>query len=132
LDAVRDLTFDLQYGRYGYRMEADIQGCFDHMDPAWLLDMRRVRSADRALLKLIRQWLKAGGLETDGQIIHPETGTPQGGTVSPVLANVYLHYALDRWFDKVVKAHGRGEALWCRYADDWGCACRYQDDAERF
>jgi retron-type reverse transcriptase len=96
LDAVRDLTCDLQYGRYGYLVEADIQGFCDHMDHAWLWDMLRVRIDDRALLKRIRKWLKAGVLETDGQGIHPETGTPQGGTVSPVLANVYLHYALDR------------------------------------
>src|SRR4030095_1064076 len=132
LDAVYDLTFDLQYGRYGYLGEADIKGFFDHMDHAWLLDMLRVRIDDRAFLKLIRKWLKAGGLETDGQVIHPETGTPQGGTGSPVLANVYLHYALDLWFAKVVKTHCRGEALLCRYADDWVCAFRYQDDAERF
>ena len=132
LEAVRDLTFDLQYGRYGYLVEADIQGFFDHMDHAWLLDMLRIRIDDRAFLKLIRKWLKAGVLETDGQVIHPETGTPQGGTVSPVLANVYLHYALDLWFDKVVKAHCRGEALLCRYADDWVCAFRYREDAERF
>lgn len=91
LEAVRDLTFALQYGRYGYLVEADIQGFFDHMDHAWLLDMLRVRLDDRALLKLIRTWLKAGVLETDGQIIHPEAGTPQGGTVSPVLAHGYLH-----------------------------------------
>jgi RNA-directed DNA polymerase len=63
-------------------------------------------------------------VETDGQVSHPETGTPQGGTVSPVLANVSLHYALDLWCDKVVKAHGRGKALLCRYADDWVCAFR--------
>ena len=132
LDAVRDLTFDLQYGTYGYLVEADVKGFFDHMDHAWLLDMLRVRIEDRAFLHLIRKWLKAGILETDGQVIHPETGTPQGGTVSPVLANVYLHYALDLWFDKVVKAHWRGEALLCRYADDWVCAFRFQDDAERF
>jgi RNA-directed DNA polymerase len=132
LDAVRDLTFDLQYGTYGYLVEADVKGCFDHMDHAWLLDMLRVRIDDRAFLHLIRKWLKAGILETDGQVIHPETGTPQGGTVSPVLANVYLHYALDLWFDKVVKAHCRGEALLCRYADDWVCAFRFQEDAERF
>jgi len=132
LDAVRDLTFDLQYGTYGYVVEVDIKGCFDHLDHAWLLDMLRVRIDDRAFLKLIRKWLKAGILETDGQVLHPETGTPQGGTVSPILANVYLHYALDLWFDKVVKTHCRGEALLCRYADDWVCALRYQDDAERF
>ena len=91
LDAVRALTFDRQYGRYGYLVEADIQGFFDHMDHAWRLDMLRVRIDDRALLKLIRKWLKAGVLETDGQVIHPDAGTPQGGTVSPVLAHVYLH-----------------------------------------
>lgn len=131
LDAVRDLTFDLQYGRYGYLVEADIKGFFDHIDHAWLLDMLRVRIDDRAFLNLIRKWLKAGILDTDGQVIHPETGTPQGGTISPVLANVYLHDALDLWFDKVVKAHCRGEALLCRYADDWVCAFRYEDDAAR-
>jgi RNA-directed DNA polymerase len=132
LDAVQDLTFDLQYGKYGYLVEADIKGFFDQMDHAWLLDMLRVRIDDRAFLHLIRKWLKAGILETDGQVVHPDTGTPQGGVVSPVLANVYLHYALDLWFAKVVKPHCRGEALLCRYAADWVCAFRFQDDAERF
>jgi RNA-directed DNA polymerase len=94
--------------------------------------MLRLRIDDRAFLHLIRQWLKAGILDTDGQVVHPETGTPQGGTVSPVLANVYLHYALDLWFEQVVKPHCRGEALLCRYADDWVCAFRLQEDAERF
>jgi len=114
LDAVRDLTFDRQYGRYGYLGEADLQGVFDHIDQAWLLDMVRVRIDDRAFLNLIRKWLKAGILDTDGQVIHPETGTPQGGTVSPVLAKVYVHEALARWFDTVVKAHCRGAARLCR------------------
>ena len=102
------------------------------MDHAWLLDRLRIRIDERALLKLSRTWLQAGVLETDGPVIHLETGTPQGGTVSPVLANGYLHYALDLWFAKVVKAHCRGEALLCRYADDWVCAFRYREDAERF
>ena len=97
------------------------------MDHAWRLDMLRVRIDDRALLQLIRPWLKAGGLETDGPVIHPATGTPQGGTGSPVLAHGYRHDALALWCDKVVKAHCRGEALLCRYADDWGCAFRSQD-----
>jgi group II intron reverse transcriptase/maturase len=132
LDAVRDLTFDLQYGTYGYVVEVDVKGFFDHLDHTWLLDMLRVRIDDRAFLRLIQKWLKAGVLEPDGHVVHPETGTPQGGTVSPVLANAYLHYALDLWFTKVVRAHCRGEALLCRYADDWVCAFRYQDDAERF
>ena len=132
LDAVRDLTFDLQYGRYGYLIEADIQGFFDHMDHTGLLDMWRRRIDDRAFLRLIHKWLKAGILDTDGQVVHPETGTPQGGTVSPVLANGYLPYALDLWYEQVVKPHCQGEALLCRYADDWVCAFRLQEDAERF
>ncbi|HEY7492813.1 MAG TPA: reverse transcriptase domain-containing protein [Candidatus Tectomicrobia bacterium] len=113
-------------------MGAEVKGFFDHLDHTWRLDMRRVRIDDRAFLTLIRKWRQAGMLETEGQVIHPETGTPQGGTVSPILATGYRHYALDLWFEKVVKAHGRGEALLCRYADDWVCAFRYQDDAERF
>jgi RNA-directed DNA polymerase len=89
LEAVRDLTFDLQYGRYGYVVEVDVKGFFDHLAHTWLLDMLRVRIDDRAFLKLIQKWLKAGVLEPEGQVVHPETGTPQGGTVSPVLAHAY-------------------------------------------
>lgn len=71
-------------------------------------------------------------LDTDGQVLHPVTGTPQGGTVSPVLAKVFLHYVLDRWLEKVVKRHGRGEACLMRSADDFVCAFAAQADAERF
>ena len=76
--------------------------------------------------------MKAGILETDGKVINPETGTPQGGVISPVLANVYLHYALDLWFERIVKPRCQGEAYLCRYADDWVCAFRYKSDADRF
>jgi group II intron reverse transcriptase/maturase len=131
-DAVRDLTFDRQYGRYGYVVEADIQGFFDHMDHGWLLEMLRLRIDDRAFLGLIRKWLKAGILETEGRVIHPDTGTPQGGVVSPVLANVYVHDAWDLWCEKVVKPHCRGEALISRDADDLVCAFRFRSDAEWF
>jgi len=131
-DAVRELTFDLQYGRYGYVVDADVKGFFTNMDHEWLLEMLRQRIDDKAFLNLIRKWLKAGILETDCRVIHPDTGTPQGGSVSPVLANVYLHYALDLWFEKVVKRHCQGDALMARYADDWVCAFQYRDDAERF
>ncbi|HZV81295.1 MAG TPA: group II intron reverse transcriptase/maturase [Geobacteraceae bacterium] len=130
-DAVQELTFDLQYGVYGYVVEADGQGFFDHLDHTQLLELLSLRIDDRAFLELIRQWLKAGVLERDGEVIYPEAGSPQGGIVSPVLANVYLHHALDLWFEQVVKAHCRGEALLCRYADDWVCAFRYREDAER-
>jgi RNA-directed DNA polymerase len=130
--AVQDLTFDLQYGSYGYIVEADIKGFFDHMDHEWLLKMLSLRIDDGAFLNLIRKWLKAGILETDGTIIHPDTGTPQGGIVSPVLANVYLHFALDLWFEKVVKPNCQGDARICRYADDWVCAFQLRDEAQRF
>ncbi len=131
-DAVGDLTFQLQFGRFGYVVEADIQGFFDNLDHEWLLTMLALRIDDRAFLNLIRKWLKAGILEPEGLVKHPDTGTPQGGIVSPVLANIYLHYALDLWFDRVVKSHCKGEAILCRYADDWVCAFRYKQDAERF
>ncbi len=131
-EAVCDLTFNLQYGKYGYLVEADIKGFFEHMDHDWLLEMLRQRIDDRAFVNLIRKWLKAGILETDGQVIHPGAGTPQGGIVSPVLANIYLHYALNLWFERVVKPHCRGEALICTYADDFVCAFRYREDAECF
>jgi len=72
-------------------VEADIKGFFDHLQHDKLLEMLEGRLADGALLRLIRKWLKAGILEEDGQVIHPELGTPQGGVISPVLANVYLH-----------------------------------------
>jgi RNA-directed DNA polymerase len=104
-DAVRDLTVDRQYGRYGSVVEADLKGVFDPMDHAWLLERRRLRIDDRAVLGLIRKWLKAGILETDGRVLHPDTGVPPGGVVSPVVANVSLYDALDLWVDKVVKPH---------------------------
>jgi group II intron reverse transcriptase/maturase len=131
-DAVGDLTFQLQYGKFGYLVEADIQGFFDHIDHDWLLRMLALRIDDKALLNLIRKWLKAGILEPDGMVKHPDTGTPQGGIVSPVLANIYLHYVLDLWFERVVKRECQGEAIMCRYADDWVCAFRYKQEAERF
>jgi len=132
LDAVDKLTVKLQFGRYNFVVEADIKGYFDHIDHEWLTRMLEERIDDRALMRLIKKWLKAGILDTDGKVIHPVTGTPQGGIVSPILANVYLHYALDLWFHKVVRKHRRGEACLIRYADDFVCAFQYQADAERF
>ena len=115
------LHYNIQQ-EYTWVVEADIKGFFDHMDHQWLLRMLRQRIDDAPFLNLIRKWLKAGILDTDGTVILPETGTPQGGVVSPVLANVYLHFALDLWYEKVVKAHCKGEALIIRYADDFVCA----------
>jgi retron-type reverse transcriptase len=89
LGAVRDLTFDRPYGTYGSLVEADVTGVFDPLDHTRLLTMVRERVDDRACLRLIRQGLKAGSLETGGLVVPPETGSPPGGCRSPVLANVY-------------------------------------------
>jgi len=132
LDAVDKLTVKLQFGRYNFVVEADIKSFFDNVDHEWMTRMLKERIDDRPFLRLITKWLKAGILEPDGEVIHPVTGTPQGGIVSPILANVYLHYVLDLWFQKVVKKHCRGEACLIRYADDFVCGFQYQKDAERF
>ena len=131
-EAIEDLQFNLHYGKFGYIVEADIRSFFDNIDHDWLLRMLKERIDDAAFLNLIRKWLKAGILDTDGKVINPETGTPQGGIVSPVLANIYLHFGLDLWFEKRVKVHCKGEAFILRYADDFICAFRYRDEAEQF
>jgi group II intron reverse transcriptase/maturase len=131
-DAVKQLSAWLYYRPVHYIVEADIKGYFDHIDHDMLLAMLRERIDDRPFLRLIQKWLKAGILDTDGQVLHPATGTPQGGIISPILANIYLHYVLDVWFETVVKVHCRGQAYLIRYADDFVCAFQFQDDAERF
>jgi len=131
-DAVEKLTVKLQFGNYNYVVEADIKGFFDNIDHEWLLKMVAERVDDKSFLWLIEKWLKAGVLETDGKVLHPETGTPQGGIVSPILANIYLHYGLDLWFQKVVIPRCSGEACLIRYADDFVCAFEKEEDAQRF
>lgn len=131
LNAVRDLTRALESKQYHFIVEADIKGFFDNIDHDMLMVMLEERIDDRPFLNLIRKWLKAGILNTDGQVIHPATGTPQGGIVSPILANIYLHYVLDKWFEEVVKAHCQGKVYFCRYADDFVCAFQYESDAQR-
>src|SRR6266705_1849658 len=102
-DAIKDLSKELQFGGHHFVVEADIKGFFDNIQWEWLERMLEQRIADGAILNLIRKWLRAGILEEDGKVIHPQTGTPQGGVISPVLANIYLHYALDLWFERVAK-----------------------------
>jgi len=132
LDAVDWLTIKLQFGRYNYVVEADIKGFFDNINHAWMIQMLEERIEDGAFLRLIKKWLQAGVLDTDGQVLHPTTGTPQGGIVSPILANVYLHYALDLWFHKVIQPRCHGEACLIRFADDFVAAFQHQGDAEMF
>ena len=132
LDAVHDLTVKLQFGRYNFVVEADIAAFFDRIDHDRLVEMLSRRIADKQLLRLIKKWLKAGVLESDGTVTHPELGSPQGGVISPMLANVYLHYTLDLWFQDVVKRYCQGEACLIRYADDFVCGFEHEQDAQRF
>jgi RNA-directed DNA polymerase len=130
--AVIELARELERGPDHHVVEADIRGFFDHMDHDWVVKMLGERIDDRAFLGLIRKWLKAGILDTDGAVYEPGEGTPQGGIISPVLANIYLHYALDLWVERVVKPRCRGRVLMCRYADDFVCVFSSRADAERF
>ena len=130
--AVHSLSMNLQYKGYGYLVEADIKGFFDNLDHGWLIKMLEQRIDDKALLTLIKQWLKARIKSPEGSFHKPTSGSPQGGIISPILANIYLHYALDLWFEKTVKPRMRGRAMLIRYADDFVCAFQYANDAERF
>ena len=130
--AVQSLQMNLQYGSFGYIVEADIKGFFDNMNHQWLLKMLAQKVDDGALLNLINQWLKARIVEPDGVFHKPEAGTPQGGVISPILANIYLHYALDLWFEKVIKPRCRGQVMLIRYADDFVAAFQYAEDASWF
>ena len=131
-DAIEELHYQLQYGWYGYVVEADIKSFFDHINHDWVIKMLSERINDEPFLRLIRKWLKAGILDTDGKVIHPATGTPQGGIVSPILANVYLHYVLDLWFEKVIKPNCKGSVYLSRYADDFVVLFQYKQEAEWF
>lgn len=131
-DAIRELTRELQFGRFSHIVEADIKAFFDTLDHKWLIRMLEERIKDKPFLRLIQKWLEAGILDTSGTVIHPATGTPQGGVVSPILANVYLHNALDVWFEKIIRNQSRGEARIIRYADDFVCAFEQKQDAEMF
>ena len=127
-----DLAVRMQFGRFGYVVEADIKGFFNHIDHDVLLEFIALRVDIKRFLRLISKWLKAGILEENGEIQYPEEGTPQGGSISPILANIYLHHVVDEWFEHVVKPNCEGEAIICRYADDFVCAFQYAKDADRF
>ncbi len=131
-DASQELREKLFLERVHWVVEADIKGFFDNVDHDWLCRMLEQRVDDKAFIRLIRKWLKAGVLEEAGELIHPATGTPQGGILSPVLANIYLHYVLDLWVEKVVRKRNRGAMVYMRYADDFVVGFEYGADAEWF
>ena len=117
-------------GMTGWVLEADLKNFFGSLDHDWVLRFVEHRVGDPRLINLIRRWLKAGVLE-DGVVSPSEEGTPQGGSISVLLSNLYLHHTLDLWFERVVKCRLRGEAHLVRYIDDFVICFQYRSDALR-
>jgi len=114
----------------GWVLEIDIRKFFDTLDKKELLKFLRRRVRDGVILRLIAKWLNAGVME-EGELSFPEAGTPQGGVISPILANIYLHEVLDRWFEKEVLPRMKGKAFLIRYADDATLVFEQEYDARR-
>src|SRR5712675_3795592 len=117
-------------GMISWVLEADLKNFFGSLSHDWVLRFVEHRVGDPRLISLIRRWLKAGVLE-DGAVHPSEEGTPQGGSISVLLSNLYLHYVLDLWFERVVKSRLRGEAQLVRYIDDFVICLQYRSDAIR-
>jgi len=130
LHALRDLRQELMAMGGGWVLEADIRSFFDKMAHGHLRSFLDHRVRDGVIRRMIDKWLKAGVME-EGRIHFPEDGSPQGGVVSPLLANIYLHEVLDVWFETVVKPRLRGRARLIRYADDFVICFEREDDARR-
>jgi len=130
-DALDALAAAVVRRRVNWVLDADIRGYFDAIDHGWLVKFVEHRIADRRILRLVQKWLSAGVME-EGRWTESMEGTPQGATVSPLLANIYLHYALDLWVQQWRKRNARGEVIIVRYADDFIVGFQHRDDAERF
>ena len=129
--ALDALYVGIQRKRVNWVLDADIQGFFDNVSHDWALQFIEHRVADRRMLRLIQKWLKAGVSE-DGQWSETDVGTPQGAVVSPLLANVYLHYVFDLWVETWRRKVARGDVIVVRYADDLVVGFQHRADAERF
>ena len=127
LKALNDL---IMFQPVNHIVEADIKGFFDNVSHEKLMEFIRIRIKDTTLLELIERILKAGYTE-DGVVVKEASGTPQGSILSPMLANIFLHYVLDKWFETIVKSHVQGFCELVRYADDFVCVVRYAGDAKR-
>ncbi|MFL0195754.1 group II intron reverse transcriptase/maturase [Clostridium sp. WILCCON 0269] len=130
-DALKNLSNDIMKKKVNYIVEADIKGFFDHVNHEWMMKFLKLRINDSRILALTKRFLKAGILEK-GKFIEITEGVAQGGSLSPLLANIYLHYTLDLWFTKVVVKHCKGECYLTRYADDSVACFQYEEDAKAF
>jgi group II intron reverse transcriptase/maturase len=129
--ALDALSYALTQKRVNYVLDADIRGFFDNISHAWMLQFVQHRVADRRILRLIQKWLKAGVME-EGEWSETERGTPQGAVISPLLANIYLHYVFDLWVNAWRKKHARGDVIVVRYADDTVLGFQDAEEADRF
>jgi len=129
--ALDALAIGIRFRKINWILDADVQSYFDAISHDWALRFLEHRIADKRMLALIRKWLKAGVLE-NGEWTVSEEGTPQGSSISPLLANIYLHYVLDLWAQQWRKRHARGEVIIIRWADDFVVGFQYEDDGIRF
>lgn len=129
-DAIQRINKHIMADKVNYIIDADIKGFFDNLDHEWLMKFLEHDIADKNFLRYIKRFL-IGGVMEDGKKLETDKGTVQGGLISPVLANVYLHYVLDLWFE-YMKKEFRGEMYLVRYADDFVCMFQYEKEAQEF
>lgn len=130
-DALRELNQNIEKGATNYIAEADIRGFFDNVRHDWVLKFLSHRIADTRILRMVKRFLKAGIIE-EGINRDNEIGTPQGGSISPLISNIYLHYVLDLWFEKVYRSNCKAKADMIRYCDDFVVCFQNKEDAMRF
>ena len=130
-DALKILNFYIEKRLVSYVVDVDIKGFFDNVDHKWMMEFLKHRITDPNLLRIISRFLKGGYME-ESRRYKTDKGTPQGGVISPILANVYLHYVLDLWFEKVVRKQCEGQAYMVRYADDFVCCFQHKREAIQF
>jgi group II intron reverse transcriptase/maturase len=129
--ALNALTVAIQTQKVSWVLDADIRSFFDTLEHSWLMKFVEHRVADRRIVRLIQKWLRAGVLE-EGRRTRSEVGTVQGGSISPLLANIYLHYVFDLWTQRWRKKRARGDVIVVRYADDFVLGFEHRHEAERF
>src|SRR5947199_2704638 len=129
--ALDALSYAFLKKKVNYVLDADIRGFFDNLDKSWMVKFVEHRVADPRILRLIQKWLKAGVME-EGKWSESKSGTPQGSVISPLLANIYLHYVFDLWVNVWRKKWAQGEVVVIRFADDTILGFQYQTDADRF
>jgi len=130
-DALNALMAGIMTRKVGWVLDADIRGYFDSIDHEWLVKFIEHRIGDKRVIRHIRKWLQAGVMEQGTKFL-PEEGVPQGGSISPLLANIYLHYVLDLWVDQWRKKQAHGDMIIVRFADDFIIGCQYREEALRF